>query len=170
MKIYVKVSNFDLKVNFPIFQKNLVTYVTPSIYCSSFYCRIRFYEVVDKVFLNPLSKRFSKPCNVTYVMPFFERLKWNSVFVCSDDVHVWYQMKAYICANMKAKHSWKQNIQIYKNHVFADPMYIFTESDSSFLLKIKFLDHLFWSKKCKISFLFFLFFICFLFIVLSRKW
>ena len=40
-------------------------------------------------------------------MPFFERLIWNSIFECSD-LHVWYQMKAYMCANMKAKH---RNIQ-----------------------------------------------------------
>ena len=31
------------------------------IYCSSFYCKIRFYYVVDMVFLNPFFKRFSKP-------------------------------------------------------------------------------------------------------------
>ena len=54
-------------------------------------------------------------------MPFFKRLKQNSIFECSDDVHVWYQMKAYMCANVKAKHTWKQNTQTYKNHVFLEP-------------------------------------------------
>ena len=54
---------------------------------------------------------------VTYVMPFLKRLKWNSVSECSDDVHVWSQIKAHICANMKAKHKWKQNIQTYKNNM-----------------------------------------------------
>ena len=58
LKIFVKVSNFPLKVNSSIFQKTLVTYATPSIYCSSFYCRIQFYYVVDMVFLNALFKRF----------------------------------------------------------------------------------------------------------------
>ena len=40
LKTYVKVSIFALNVNFSIFLKNLVPYVTPSIYCSSFYSRI----------------------------------------------------------------------------------------------------------------------------------
>ena len=43
-------------------------------------------------------------------MPFFERFNWNSIFEYSDDLHV--------CANMKAKHTWKKSIQAYKNHVF----------------------------------------------------
>ena len=51
-------------------------------------------------------------------MPFFERLNWNSNFECSDDLYVWYQMKAYMCVNFKAKHTWKQSIEAYKNHVF----------------------------------------------------
>ena len=121
------VSNFALNVNFSIFQKNLVTYVTPSIYCSSFYCSTRFYLVVDIVFLNALSKSFWKPCTCypnigcfwlyrtivtgTYVMPFFEGFNWNSVFECSDDLHVWYRMKAYRCEDMKANDTWKQNVQ-----------------------------------------------------------
>ena len=42
-------------------------------------------------------------------MPFFKRLKWNSIFKCSDDVHVWYQLKAYLCAKTKV------NQQTYKN-------------------------------------------------------
>ena len=52
LKIYVEVSNFALEVNFFVFQKDLVIYATPSIYCSSFYCIIRFYLVVDMVFVN----------------------------------------------------------------------------------------------------------------------
>ena len=32
--------------------------------------------------------------------------------------NVWYHMKAYSCAKMKAKHTWKQSIQTYKNHMF----------------------------------------------------
>ena len=42
---------------------------------------------------------YHEPINVTitYIMPFFERLNWNSIFGCSDDLHVWYQMKAYMC-------------------------------------------------------------------------
>ena len=51
-------------------------------------------------------------------MPFFQRLKWNSIFPCSDDVHVWYQMEANMCANVNIKHTWKQNIQTYKDNVF----------------------------------------------------
>ena len=55
-----------------------------------------------------VSKRFYvSNVMVTFVMPFFERLKWNSISECSDDVHVSYQMKTYMCANMKAKHIWK---------------------------------------------------------------
>ena len=42
LKICVKVSNFPLKVNFSIFEKNVVTYVTPSIYCSSFTVELGF--------------------------------------------------------------------------------------------------------------------------------
>ena len=61
--MYVRVSNFTLKINFSISQQNLITYVTPSIHCSSFYCRIWSYQVIDTVFLNnPFSKRFLKPC------------------------------------------------------------------------------------------------------------
>ena len=73
---------------------------------------------------------------ITYVIPFFERLNWNSIFECFDDLHVWisdesihvrkHESKAY----MKAKHTWKQSIQAYKNHVFADPVYIFIENGS----------------------------------------
>ena len=60
------------------------------------------------VFRNCVSKRFYvSNVMVTFIMPFFERLKWNSIFECSDDVHVSYQMKTYMCANMKAKHIWK---------------------------------------------------------------
>ena len=62
-------------------------------------------------------------------MPFFERLKWNSIFECSDDVHASYQMKAYMRANMKTKHS-----SIKKSCVFADPMYIFSENGSEAVL------------------------------------
>ena len=69
-------------------------------------------------------------------MPFFERLNWNSIFECSDDFHVWYHMKVYTCANKKAKHTWNQNIQAYKNHVSADPMYIFSENGSNNLVPL----------------------------------
>ena len=42
---------------------------------------------------------YHEPTNVTitYIMPFFERLNWNSILECSDDLHVWYQMKRYMC-------------------------------------------------------------------------
>ena len=56
-------------------------------------------------------------------MPFFERFKWNSVFQCSDDVHVWYQMKAYMCANVKVKHTWKQGLIIITIKIFEKVMY-----------------------------------------------
>ena len=61
---------------------------------------------------------YHEPTNVTitYIMPFFERLNWNSILECSDDLHVWYQMKRYMCC----KHE-KQSIhemQTYKNHMF----------------------------------------------------
>ena len=70
-------------------------------------------------------------------MPFFKRLKQNSIFECSDDVHVWYQMKAYMCANVKAKHTWKQNIQTYKNHVFLEPdVHLHWEHALSLLWKV----------------------------------
>ena len=76
-------------------------------------------------------------------MPFFERLKWNSVFECSDEccarlisdesIHVCkHESKAYL----KAKHT---NIQ--KEYVFADPMYILIENDSKVninLVELKF--------------------------------
>ena len=62
-------------------------------------------------------------------MPFFERLKWNYIFECSDDKHVWYEMKACISANMKAKHA-----KIQKLYVFADTMYIFSENGSLTLI------------------------------------
>ena len=64
-------------------------------------------------------------------MPFFERLNWNSILERSDDLHVWYQMKAYMCAKMKAKHT-----SIQKSHVFADPMHIFSENGSITSLKL----------------------------------
>ena len=51
---------------------------------------------------------------VTYVMPFFECLNWNSIFECSDDVHASYQMKAYTCANIKAKHTKANHTNIQK--------------------------------------------------------
>ena len=51
-------------------------------------------------------------------MPFFERLKRNSISESSNYVHVWYQMKAYMwCAGMEAKHT---NMQ--KSYNFAEPM------------------------------------------------
>ena len=66
---------------------------------------------------------------VTYVIPFFERLKWNIIFECSDDVHVCYESihlcKQEVKAYMKTKHT---NIQ--KSYVFADPMDIFSENGS----------------------------------------
>ena len=66
---------------------------------------------------------------VTYVIPFFERLKWNIIFECSDDVHVCYESihlcKQEVKAYMKTKHT---NIQ--KSYVFADPMTIFSENGS----------------------------------------
>ena len=43
LKTYGKVSSFALKVNFSILKKNLVAFVTTSIYCTSFYCRVWFY-------------------------------------------------------------------------------------------------------------------------------
>ena len=117
-----------LKWVFPHFQKNLVTYVTPSIYDSSFYCRIRFYEVVDMVFLNPLSKQCTCSPNigyfwlyvtnatVTYIMPFFKRLNWNFYFwmfwqfarlISNKNIHVCKNnSKTYMkkISMMKAKH------------------------------------------------------------------
>ena len=54
-------------------------------------------------------------------MPFFERLKWNSIFECSDNSHVWYHLKAYMCENMKAMHTSKQSIQEYKNDMCLRP-------------------------------------------------
>ena len=56
LKIYVKDSNFASQ--FFHFPKKLVTYVTLCVYCPSFYCRIRFYYVVDIVFLTLSSKGF----------------------------------------------------------------------------------------------------------------
>ena len=50
-------------------------------------------------------------------MLFLVCLNWNSVFECSDDLHVWYQIKAFICSNMKANHTWKQSIWAYSNHI-----------------------------------------------------
>ena len=47
---------------------------------------------------------------VTYIMQFFKSLKWNSIFECSDNGHLWYQMKAYICVKMKARHTWKHKL------------------------------------------------------------
>ena len=63
-------------------------------------------------------------------MPFFQRLKWNCIFECSDDVHVWYQMKAYICAKMKAimrfcrtdvHFRWKRFLLFTKSAIFSKP-------------------------------------------------
>ena len=84
--------------------------------------------------LNPFSRRFKTPCNcsrnigflwlyvtnvtVSSFMPFFGLLNMISVFECHDDLRVWYQMKAYMWAKMKTKHTWKQNIQAYKNYMF----------------------------------------------------
>ena len=55
---------------------------------------------------------YHEPTNVTitYIMPFFERLNWNSILECSDDLHVWYQMKRYMCC----KHE-KQSIHESKH-------------------------------------------------------
>ena len=50
-------------------------------------------------------------------MPFFERLNWNSSSKCFDNLQVWYQKKAYMCVDMKAKHACKQSIQAYKSHI-----------------------------------------------------
>ena len=66
-------------------------------------------------------------------MLFFEPLKCSSIFECYDDVEVWYQMKAYMCANMKTKKTWKQSIQTYKSHMIsADPMYVFSENGCTY--------------------------------------
>ena len=51
-------------------------------------------------------------------MSIFKRMKWNSIFECFEGLHVWYQMKAYMCANTKAKQTRKQSIWTYKNHIF----------------------------------------------------
>ena len=67
---------------------------------------------------------------VTYVKPFFKRLNWNYIFEYFEDLHVWCQMKAYMYVKIKAKHTWKQSIQAYKNHPFADKVYIFSENGS----------------------------------------
>ena len=56
-------------------------------------------------------------------MAFFERFNWN--FECYDEMHVWYQIKTYLCAKMKAKYT-----SIEKSYAFADPMYIFSENGS----------------------------------------
>ena len=67
---------------------------------------------------------------VSSVKSFFELLNTISIFECCDDLYVWYQTKAYMWANMKPKHTWKQNIQVYKSYALADPMYIFGQSGS----------------------------------------
>ena len=51
---------------------------------------------------------------VTYVMPFFERLNRNSIFECFDDLHFDIRWK-HTCVQ-----TWKQSIQAYKNHIFAE--------------------------------------------------
>ena len=56
----------------------------------------------DRMFLTLCNK-----VTVTDFMPFFERLSWNSIFECSGDLRVWYKMKAYMCANMEAKRTWR---------------------------------------------------------------
>ena len=40
-------------------------------------------------------------------MAFFELLNTISIFECYDDLHVWYQMKAYMWENMKTKHTYE---------------------------------------------------------------
>ena len=59
-------------------------------------------------------------------MPFFEHLKWNSIFECFDDVHVSYQMKAYMSASMsgskahvKTKHTNIQKCTFTKIYIFS---------------------------------------------------
>ena len=70
-----------IKVNFSIFQKNLITYVTP--WFSSTVSPKGFKNHVLVLLISDISD-----FTITYVMSFFERLKWNSVFKCSEDLHV----------------------------------------------------------------------------------
>ena len=53
-------------------------------------------------------------------MSFFERLNWNSIFECSDDLYLSYPMKEYMVCKDESK-AYKHT----KIICFADSMYIF---------------------------------------------
>ena len=60
---------------------------------------------------------------ITYIRPFFERLKWNSIFDCS--IFTFHFRWKHVCVQ-----TWKQSIQTYKNHVFAGPRSISSKNAS----------------------------------------
>ena len=83
--------------------KNLVTYVSYTLYAVLLFCRICFYWVLGMVFSQPSLYKVLKTVHlfskyqifltlanvmITYIMPFFEQLNQNSIFEYCDNLPV----------------------------------------------------------------------------------